>query len=336
MLIENFKKVDFIQYWPKKKQIIRKSKDETSVTFVTAFFDLDRNNWGKGNFESINARHVRTNTYYLKCFSHLAKIKNELIIFIDEKLAHHVLTIRKKNGLENKTIIFTYRNFFKGPAIAEIIRKIEFNMREELYRFVWNPNSPKFHSAKYVLMNSLKSMFVNRVTHMNIVSSKQIAWIDFGYCRSELDINTEEEWKFNAKNKINLFQIKQLDEVPIFNILKTLDIYFIGGQIIGNAENWSTFAKKIDESFSSLLNCGFVDDDQLLILMAYRMNPKNFILHPISADNPRTLFKHFNVHTVPPKIKLQAVKRRKSPNWLMEIKLALRRSRAKLKQKIEI
>ena len=84
------------------------------------------------------------------------------------------------------------------------------------------------------------------------------------------------------------------------------------------------------------MNCGFVDDDQLLILMAYRMNPKNFILHPISADNPRTLFKHFNLHTVPPKIKLQVVKRRKSPNWLMEIKLALRRSRAKLKQKIEI
>jgi hypothetical protein len=178
-------------------------------------------------------------------------------------------------------------------------------------------------------------MFVNRAINRNIVSSKQIAWIDFGYCRSELDIDSEEEWKFNAKNKINIFQIMQLDKAPIFNIVKTLDIYFIGGQIIGNIENWSGFAKKIDESFSSLLNCGFVDDDQLLLLMAYRLNPENFILHPISADNPRTLFKHFNVRTIPPIIKLQAVKKRKSPNWLMEIKLAFRRSKAKLKKRLK-
>jgi protein YibB len=334
MLIQNFKKVEFKQFWPKNKQLIRKSKDKTSISIVTAFFDLDRALWGKGKLKSINTRHVRTNDDYLKYFFHLAKVKNQLIIYIDEKLAHDVLMVRKRYGLENNTIIFTHRNFFKDQAVAEIIKKIESNMTEELYRFVWNPNSPKFHSAKYVLMNSFKSMFVNRVSNLNMISSNQAAWIDFGYCRSESDMDAKEEWKFNAKNKINLFQIKQLDKAPIFNIIKNLDIYFHGSKILGNIENWAIFEKQIDESFSSLLNCGFVDDDQLLLLMAYRLKPKNFILHPISPHNPRVVFKHYISHTKPPHIKLEPVKKRRSPIWLMELKLAFRRFKDKIKLKI--
>jgi protein YibB len=335
MLIHNFKKVEFNQYWPKSRQVTRKSKGISSISIVTAFFDLDRNQWGKGNLKSINARHVRTNNDYLKYFLHLAKIKNQLIIYIDEKLAHHVLTVRKRYGLQNNTIIFTHRNFFKDQAIAEIIHKIELNMNEELCRYVWNPNSPKFHSAKYVLINSLKSMFVNRVSNLNMISSNQAAWIDFGYCRSKQDMDANGEWKFNAKNKINLFQIKQLDETPIFNIIKNLDIYFIGGAILGNLKNWAGFAKEIDQSFSSLLNCGFVDDDQLLLLMAYRANPKNFILHPISAHNPRVVFKNFTSNVSPPYIKLEPVKKRRSPIWVMELKLAFRRFKDKLRLRIK-
>jgi protein YibB len=336
MLIENFKKVEFNQFWPKRNQFVRKSTDANSISIVTAFFDLDRNQWGKGNLKSINPRHLRTSEDYLKYFSHLAKIKNQLIIYVDEKLAHHVLALRKRCGLEDNTIIFTHQNFFKDPSIAEIIHKIEFNMRDELYRFVWNPNSPKFHSAKYVLINSFKSMFVNRVINMNMISSDQAAWIDFGYCRSKEDMEAKEEWKFNAKNKINLFQIKLLDETPIFNIVKNLDIYFHGSKILGHIKNWSSFEKEIDQSFSSLLNCGFVDDDQLLLLMAYRSNPKNFILHPISAHNPRVVFKNFTLHAKQPSIELEAVKKRSSPIWLRELKLACRRSMDQIKSKIKI
>jgi protein YibB len=333
MLIQNFKKIEFNQFWPKSKQVTRKSKDSTSISIVTAFFDLDRGYWGKGELKSINPRHVRTNDDYLKYFSHLAKIKNQLIIYIDEKFAHDVLTIRRRYGLENSTIIFTHRNFFKDQAIAEIIHKIELNMSEELYRFVWNPNSPKFHSAKYVLVNSLKSMFVNRVSNLDVISSNQVAWIDFGYCRSEQDMDAKKEWKFNAKNKINLFQIKQLDETPIFNIIKNLDIYFTGMKILGNLKNWATFEKEIDQSFSSLLNCGFVDDDQLLLLMAYRSNPKNFVLHPISPHNPRVVFKNFTSDAKPPYFRLEPVKKRRSPIWVMELKLAFRRFKEKIKFK---
>ena len=61
MLIQNFKKVEFKQFWPKNKQLIRKSKGKTSISIVTAFFDLDRALWGKGKLKSINTRHVRTN-----------------------------------------------------------------------------------------------------------------------------------------------------------------------------------------------------------------------------------------------------------------------------------
>jgi protein YibB len=331
MLIENMQEVTFDQFWPKSRKIIQKPNDGIDITIVTAFFDIKRSSWGKGT-SPINKRHVRTNDDYLKYFSYLARIKNQMIIFIDENLADQVLSIRRKCNLHGNTIILTHQNFFEEKAISKIIARIECNMTEDLYRFVWNPFSPKFHSAKYVALNSLKSCFVNRAINLKSVSSSQVAWIDFGYCRSNADLNKNKEWKFNAGNKINLFQIKKLDESPIFNIVKKLNIYFNGGHIIGSIQNWSKLERDIDKSFSSLISCGFVDDDQLLLLMAYRENPKNFILHPIDANNVRIVFKHFNSHSKAPNIKLAGYKKSKSPIWVKEMKLAYRRQKYKLKE----
>jgi protein YibB len=331
MLIENIQKVTFDQFWPKPKKIIQKPIDGIDITIVTAFFDIKRSSWGRGA-SPINKRHIRTNDDYLKYFSYLARIKNQMIIFIDENLADQVLSIRRKHNLHGNTIILTHQNFFGDEAISRITAKIESNMTEDLYRFVWNPFSPKFHSAKYVALNSLKSCFINRAIDLKSVSSSQVAWIDFGYCRSNTDLNKDKEWKFNAGNKINLFQIKQLDKSPIFNIVKKLNIYFNGGHMIGSIQSWPKLEKDIDKSFSSLISCGFVDDDQLLLLMAYRANPKNFILHPIDANNVRVVFKYFNSHSKAPHIKLEAYKTSKSPIWLKEMKLAYRRIKYKLKQ----
>ena len=48
------------------------------------------------------------------------RIKNQVIIFIDENLAQKVLDMRVANGLADKTVIFTSKNFFLVDEILNI------------------------------------------------------------------------------------------------------------------------------------------------------------------------------------------------------------------------
>ena len=205
MLDENFKKIQFNQFWPtKSKALIKKNTLPNSISIVTAFFDTGRSEWSTN---LVNPRHIRSVEKYFEYFSHLAKIKNQLIIFIDEMHAKKVLEMRRKAGLENKTVIFTHKNFFQQPSINILNDIIKFKMSDEFHQFVWRPGAPEFNSSKYVLVNILKSFFVNKAIEAKKNDSKNIAWIDFGYCRTKDELDHRIEWQFDCKDKINIFHV---------------------------------------------------------------------------------------------------------------------------------
>jgi hypothetical protein len=125
---------------------------------------------------------------------------------------------------------------------------------------------------------------------------------------------------------MNLFHILPIDNEPIYKIIKQGDVYFQGCHLIGNPDNWYFFQSEIDKSFSSLMDCNFIDDDQTLILMAYRRNPNFYQIHPVDSKDWFIIFKHFNNSSDPPKVELRKKRVRKSPLWLKEFKLWLNRS----------
>jgi hypothetical protein len=105
--------------------------------------------------------------------------------------------------------------------------------------------------------------------------------------------------------------------------VKEGDVYFQGGHLIGDLSNWVDFEREIDISFRSLMDCGFIDDDQTLILMAYRRNPSSYIIHPVDSKDWYIIFKYFNSSTLTPLAEVRKKRKRKSPIWWKEFKLWL-------------
>jgi len=324
MLTEAFNKVKFDCFWsgisnvPSHDNETIKSDD---ISIVTAFFDIGREAWSKDN--PIDQRHKRSVDVYLSYFSNLAKIKNQVIIFIDEHLAQKVLDMRKAHGLADKTVIFTSKNFFLVDEILNISQRIQAIMNGKFHDYVWTKSSPEYNDPKYVLVNAFKSFFAAYAIDKKIVTSPQVAWIDFGYCRDNDRFDSSIPWRFNAQNKMNLFYILSLNDEPVFSIVKEGDVYFQGCHLIGDLSSWVDFEREIDISFRSLMDCDFIDDDQTLILMAYRRNPSSYIIHPVDSIDWFIIFKYFNSITKRATVEVRKKRKRKSPIWWKEFKLWL-------------
>ena len=112
-----------------------------------------------------------------------------------------------------------------------------------------------------------------------------IAWVDFGYnhggenliCSSEFDFL----WCYDFSPKIHLFAMEQPDDMPIFEVVRTMRAYIAGAIMVAPAELWIDFAKLYKESMLHLTHCGVADDDQTLSIMAYRERPELFEIHPV-------------------------------------------------------
>lgn len=323
MLAKTFNNIKFNIFWPQNEIETDDHIEDDDISIVTAFFDIGRSSWGETN--KIDARHKRSVDVYLAYFSNLSKIKNQLIIFIDENLAQTVLDMRLAHNLGDQTIIFTKKNFFLDDEILKIKKKVHSMMSKEFLQYVWIPSAPEYNNPEYLLINAFKSCFACYAIDKKIVTSPQVAWIDFGYCRDENRFDPNVKWQFNAKNKMNLFYILPLDDEPIYKIIKQGDVYFQGGHLIGNQDNWINFKSEINKSFCSLVDCNFIDDDQTLILMAYRRDPDAYIIHPVDSKDWFIIFKYFNKILPSPKVELRKKRIRKSPLWWKEFKLWLNR-----------
>jgi protein YibB len=173
------------QYWPQYEVGVETELPKSDdITFVTAFFDIGRSDWRtkRTGEQSIFVRNTDT---YFNCFHRLAKIKNELIVFVAEEHAPRVLAARHALGLEGKTVIYVIENLFSHPSIVDIEQSPQRLMTAEFREFVTLPESPEYLYPRYNILNALKATFVATALDFGIVKTQQVAWIDFGYCRDE-------------------------------------------------------------------------------------------------------------------------------------------------------
>jgi protein YibB len=262
------------------------------VSIVTAFFDIGRGNW-RG--------FVRSNEQYLEWFKNLARLKNEMVIFTEQKFVNAILDIRTKNGLGSITTVISCDHLF-GPngQLVETNRLLGRAMRPELHAFVRDPGCPEYWNADYVLLNLLKTVFVSIATKLGLNANQQIAWIDFGYCRDAQRFDPNIPWQFDCGGRMNIFHIREPDDRPIFDIVRTGDVYFQGCHIVGPAECWHHLSRLVDDAMASLLACGLVDDDQTVLLMAYRRAPDLFKIHAVDPSDWFVLFRNFKHTDVTP------------------------------------
>ncbi len=243
------------------------------LTLVTAFFDLGRGKW-KG--------YERGNSKYLQYFAHWATIRNNLIVYTEPQYADEIMKIRKEFGREKQTKIVCIEDIYSYDK--EIYDKIKNVMKNKYtWYFRYRLKTPECWNYKYNYIMALKSHFVIDAMKCGWAEG-DIAWIDFGFDHGGDNFRVEKEfdflWKYDFSHHIHIGQERELDDRPIFNIVRNLTVYLRGNVIIAHDNLWVTFHKLLREAVLNLAACGLADDDQTLMLMAYRAKPELFKLHP--------------------------------------------------------
>lgn len=243
--------------------------DNRKITIVTAFFPLKREEWNG---------FARPNNKYLEYFEFWAKIQNDMVIYTDNETAKHVEQIRKEKYHRDNTKIVIIEDWKKIDD--EIYQKIQRTMESELaINFKMNPTFPESWNADYNYMTNLKAWFVQDAVNRKIADG-MVAWVDFGFNHGgEYYLNSDEfdfEWTYNFNDKITLFTINDLDDLPIFEICRRMNSYIQGGIMVAPDYLWIEFWKLVRQSIIELANIGLSDDDQTITLMAYRKKKELF------------------------------------------------------------
>ncbi len=258
------------------------------ITIVTAFFDIGRGDWSPD--KGLPHYLQRTTKTYLERFGHMAKLENPMVIYTTKDMVDDIKLLRQDRPTEILSIDFD--NSFQ--KLREEISAIQKN---ESYQSKINPTqvkNPEYWNANYVLINALKSSFVNRA--MPYIETDLIAWMDFGYCREESTLNGVKNWKYPFdKKKIHFFNIKDwVEGTFIQDVIFNNDVHITGPCIVAGKEMWPILENLVHHSIDELLQNGLIDDDQTLLLMSYLQKPEFFELHPVSSQDWFIAFKEYN------------------------------------------
>lgn len=261
-----------------------------NITIVSAFFDIGRGEWSPD--KNLPAYLQRTTQTYLDRFSHLAKLENPMVIFTSKDLVDDIKFLRQDRPTDILTIDF--KNSFQ--VLREEITKVQTNAEFQSKINPMQVRNPEYWSADYVLVNLLKSSFVNRALQMNLITNDLIAWLDFGYCRDENTLNGVKEWTYPFnKEKIHFFNIKDWQEGTfIQDVIANNDVHITGPCIVAGKEMWPTLEHLMHHNTNELLKNTLIDDDQTLLLMSYLQKPELFELHPVSSNDWFIAFKDYN------------------------------------------
>jgi protein YibB len=258
------------------------------ITIVTAFFDIGRGNWtpDKGLPHYLH----RTNDTYFERFGHMAKLENKIIVYCAEEHIEKIKQLRGGRPTEILTVDF-------ANSFQELRNSVSSVQNDKQYLKNINPSeirNPEYWSADYVIVNALKSTFVNRAIQLGYVTTDLVAWLDFGYCREPSTTNGVTKWQYPfTKDKIHFFNVRDYDGDFILDIIANNIVHMHGSMIVANKEMWPTLEALIHHSINELLKSNLIDDDQTLMLMSYLQKPELFELHRIKEESPFIIFKEY-------------------------------------------
>ena len=262
------------------------------ITIVTAFYDIGRGDWtpDKGLPHYLQ----RTTDTYIERFTHLTKLANELIVVTTPDIGARL------KAISDKVKIIEYDPFTKFSTLTNKIIGIQESVAFKQSIHPSQVKNPEYWNHKYVLVNLLKSHFVNLAVEQGLVSNNLVAWLDFGYCRGEHTLPKSLRWSYDFDpTKIHLFAYKDLDpKTTLHQIIATNDVHILGAKIVAHKKLWPVMENKMFSAFDLLYMNGLMDDDQTMMLICATENPELFEQHRIPDHqlglDPFVIFKNFN------------------------------------------
>lgn len=260
-----------------------------NTTIVTAFVDIGRDSWeGFRNGDVVPPYIKRDVDTYFERFERLCKISNPIVCYTESKFFDRIKAIR-----EDVTLVAIDTLWNDHKSVVDLISRIQ--KEDKFIDFVNTPSVPEYWSAEYVAINFFKSFFVTHANEQGLIQTPNAAWIDFGYCREKL-FEDGYQWSFDCDNKINLFAVEDLDDAPIFDIVRTGKVYIQGCHIVAPTKRWVELKSLMIQAMNQLVGCGLIDDDQTMLLMSWRMKQDSFKVIKVHPSNWFVIFdKRFNV-----------------------------------------
>ena len=224
--------------------------------------------------------------------STLKKLNNELIVFTSEDLVDKVKAQCENRSAPTHILAINFKDSFEEQR--NIISKIQ---KDPNFQKMINPDqvkNPEYWSADYVLVNYLKSFFVEYAIAQGVATHDLVAWMDFGYCRDASTLNGKEEWFYDfEENKIHFFDYKKYNGQPIQQVIANNDVHILGAKIVAGKNMWPKLRELIGGAFKNLTDANLIDDDQTMMLLATLYQPEIFQLHRIRESDPFVMFREY-------------------------------------------
>lgn len=264
----------------------------SSITIVTAFFDIGRGNWTSN--KGFSPHLERTSDTYIEYFKNLSELDNDMIIFTSGDLKPKIEKIR--DGKHTTVIAVDINKKFRRikNRIAKIQKDENFRSKLETRQL----KNPEYWSPDYALVCNLKAYFVNKAIELNLAKNNRVAWVDFGYCRNAEVTEGLPQWNYPFdESKVNLFTVKRGLTVKtiqqVFDHMINNRSYIIGGAIVATQEKWKEFYQLVCRCQMRTLNNNIVDDDQGIFIMCYYCNPQLIKLNYLGKNKWFDLFRMF-------------------------------------------
>lgn len=241
-----------------------------NITIVTSFFDIGREHSSIEGME-------RNNQAYLNYFRFWARIKNYLIVYTQSDLKNEVLRIREEFGLLEQTKVVVLDDIYSIlPSFYERMLEIEKTQGFVNFRYYGDAMS---NQAKYCYLVLLQYWFIQDAV-LNGWVDDYVGWIDFGFNHGDKYYTNEKDfdylWDYEFDRRINCFALYDPGKVVSIDSLQFQKDCFMGGVLVLPKEYASKLWKYISDAEKALFMLDCMDDDQQLLLMAYRLYPEDF------------------------------------------------------------
>ena len=236
------------------------------ITLVTAFFPIGRGQWGQS---------ARTNDQYMYYFSRWAKLQNDLIVFTTPMLAERICSLRQTLSPSSTRVIAIEDPREFDPDMLDLMEQTG----KAYLPYAFYPEKAEFNNALYDYIMYCKFSCLERAA--TLASTERLAWIDFGFDHGgtfyQDESFFESTWSYSGfKKPVSLFSLSELDDRPISQLLQTSDTYIQGDCFTCKTSFASQLKQDATQQYLHILNCGYIDDDQVVLLMCLRNDPEHY------------------------------------------------------------
>jgi hypothetical protein len=262
----------------------------SKLCYITAYLDINRNNWKSFNRSFDN--YLQTFLPYIELFKNNnstplgPNLDYEMIVFIDEKY-YSLLLSYISTSLPIKLIKINF-DFMNNLPMWKTLEKERSIMNSDSFQKLipHRLHFPEHSIPEYTLINHSKIDFISYVINNNLSLSPYFSWVDFGFFSKSSNIPST----FLDINKLNLNTINYTLINPLNN--NDNNIYYtlnfapekIGGFFFfGSRSKILEFHSLYLSMLNFYQNINICDDDQALVLACYFTNPSLFTLHNLGA-----------------------------------------------------